>query len=118
MKTRRGDSGSGLCKSVPAIIPPCLSTNDKGVVSLTVYVQPRASRVTIVGLHDGRLKLAITAPPVEGQANSQVIAFLAKLFRLPKGAIALESGSLGRSNRLTLAGINLDQAAIILAPLL
>jgi len=99
-------------------IPPCLSANDQGLVSLSVYVQPRASRISVVGLHDGRLKLAITAPPVEGQANSQVIAFLAKLFRVPKGAITLESGSLGRSKRLTIAGISQDRAAATLAPLL
>jgi uncharacterized protein (TIGR00251 family) len=88
------------------------------VVSLNLYVQPRASRVGVVGLHDGKLKLAITSPPVEGQANLQVIAFLAKLFRVPKSAIALESGSQGRSKRLTIAGITLAEAARILSPLL
>lgn len=98
--------------------PPCLSANGAGLVSLAIYVQPRASRVAVVGLHDGRLKLAITSPPVEGQANSQVIAYLAKLFRVPKSAVSLESGSLGRSKRLTIAGISLAEATQILAPLL
>ncbi len=98
--------------------PPCLTADTTGLVSLTVYVQPRASRVGIVGLHDGRLKLAITAPPVEGQANLQVIAFLAKLFRVPKGGISLESGSQGRSKRLTIGGISLAEAAQTLAPFL
>jgi len=116
MKGRQGGTGSDLSNAAPP--PPCLSENAQGLVSLTVYVQPRASRVGIVGLHDGRLKLAITAPPVEGQANIQVIAFLAKLFRVAKGDISLESGSQGRSKRLSIAGISLEQAAIILAPLL
>jgi uncharacterized protein (TIGR00251 family) len=71
-----------------------------------------------MGLHDGKLKLAITSPPVEGQANSQVIGFLAKLFRVPKGAVVLESGSQGRSKRLTIAGLSLAEAAGVLAPLL
>ncbi|NTV12382.1 MAG: YggU family protein [Desulfobulbaceae bacterium] len=118
MNNRRDGFGAGLTKFALATIPPCLSENDQGLVSLTVYVQPRASRISVIGLHDGRLKLAITAPPVEGQANNQVIAFLAKLFRVAKGSISLESGSLGRSKRLTIAGISLEQAAIILAPLL
>lgn len=98
--------------------PPCLSANSQGVVSLTVYVQPRASRVGIVGLHDGQLKLAITSPPVEGQANTQVIAFLAKLFGVPKSSLTLESGSQNRSKRLTIAGIELARATAILSPLL
>lgn len=105
-------------KGATAVPPPCLGADATGLVSLSLYVQPRASRVGIVGLHDGRLKLAITSPPVEGQANSQVIAFLAKLFRVPKGAVNLESGSQGRSKRLTIGGISLDEAAQILAPFL
>lgn len=119
MKNGPDASGAGQAKSAPAAAPlPCLSANGEGLVSLSIYVQPRASRVGVVGLHDGRLKLAITAPPVEGQANLQVIAFLAKLFRVPKGGISLESGSQGRGKRLTIAGISLAEAARILSPLL
>ena len=116
---KKGPDAHGLAKSTgQQPPPPCLSANEAGLVSLAIYVQPRASRVGIVGLHDGRLKLAITSPPVEGQANSQVIAFLAKLFRVPKGAVNLESGSLGRSKRLTIGGLSLAGAIQILAPLL
>lgn len=119
MKNRPDGSDSGQAKSAPtAALPPCLSVNEAGLVSLSIYVQPRASRVGIVGLHDGRLKLAITSPPVEGQANSQVIAYLAKLFRVPKGGISLESGSQGRSKRLTIGGISLAEATQTLAPFL
>lgn len=103
-------------KSAPVAGPPCLSANSQGLVSLTVYVQPRASRVGIVGLHDGQLKLAITSPPVEGQANTQVIAFLAKLFGVPKSSLTLESGSQNRNKRLTIAGIELARATAILSP--
>lgn len=118
---KNGPDGSGLSRanSAPtAAPPPCLSESSAGLVSLSIYVQPRASRVGVVGLHDGRLKLAITSPPVEGQANSQVIAFLAKLFRVPKGGISLESGSQARSKRLTIGGISLAEAAKVLSPLL
>ncbi len=119
MKKGPDGPGSGSAKDAPANAPPpCLSANGAGLVSLSIYVQPRASRVGVIGLHDGRLKLAITAPPVEGQANSQVIAFLAKLFRVPKGSISLESGSQSRSKRLTIGGISLAEAARVLSPLL
>jgi len=112
-------TGPSQARSTPAAAaPPCLSADAAGLVSLNIYVQPRASRVGVVGLHDGRLKLAITSPPVEGQANNQVIAFLAKLFRVPKGGISLESGSQGRSKRLTIGGISLAEALQILAPFL
>jgi len=118
VKKGAAGSGSAPAETVPTTPLPCLSVNDEGLVSLCLYVQPRASRVGLVGLHDGRLKLAITSPPVEGQANSQVIGFLAKLFRVPKGGISLESGSQGRSKRLTIAGISLAEATQTLAPFL
>ena len=96
-------------------LPPCLSSHGEGEITLTLYVQPRASRTRITGLHDGSLRLALTAPPVEGQANRQVISFLAKLFRVPKNAVTIAGGEQGRTKRLHIAGISLDQAAAIQA---
>ncbi len=97
---------------------PCLSSHGESEIALTIYVQPRASRTRITGLHDGSLRLALTAPPVEGQANRQVISFLAKLFRVPKNAITITGGEQGRTKRLHVAGISLGEASTILEPLL
>jgi len=98
--------------------PPCLTSLGEKEISLTLYVQPRASRTRITGLHDGNLRLALTSPPVEGQANRQVISFLAKLFRIPKSAVTITGGEQGRTKRLRLSGISLGEAATILGPLL
>jgi uncharacterized protein (TIGR00251 family) len=102
----------------PSSLPPCLSGQGEREIILAVYVQPRASRARVAGLHDGSLKLALTAPPVEGQANRQVISFLAKLFRVPKTAIVIISGEQGRTKRVRISGITPDEAAAILVPLL
>jgi len=99
-------------------LPPCLSSQGEGEITLTLYVQPRASRTRITGLHNGCLRLALTSPPVEGQANRQIISFLAKIFRVPKSAVTIAGGERGRTKRLRVAGISLGQAAAILAPLL
>jgi uncharacterized protein YggU (UPF0235/DUF167 family) len=40
-------------------------------VELLVLVQPRASRTKVLGEHDGRLKIALAAPPVDGEANAR-----------------------------------------------
>ncbi|MAR90785.1 MAG: YggU family protein [Pseudomonadales bacterium] len=63
-------------------------------------LQPRASRNEIVGEHGAELKIRITAPPVEGQANARLTAFLATEFGVPKSGVLLESGATGRSKRV------------------
>lgn len=69
-------------------------------VRLRLYVQPRASRDAFVGDHDGELKVAITAPPLDGKANAHLIKFLARAFRVAKSQVVLEKGELGRHKQL------------------
>ncbi|PJG82428.1 DUF167 family protein YggU [Caviibacterium pharyngocola] len=67
---------------------------------LRIFLQPKASRDSIQGLHNNELKIAVTAPPVEGQANAHLIKFLSKLFNVPKSAILLEKGELNRHKQV------------------
>ena len=55
-----------------------------------------ASWDAVVGLLGDELKVAITAPPVDGQANKHLIKFLSKQFKVPKGSIIVEKGLLNR----------------------
>ncbi len=92
--------------------------SDGTSVSLSIHVQPKASRTRIVGLHGDAVKLCITSPPVDGKANAAVIQFLAKLFKIPKTAVTLASGVASRDKRLILAGISAAQAEAMLQPFL
>ena len=67
---------------------------------LRIFLQPKASRDQIVGLHDNELKIAITAPPVDGQANAHLLKYLSKLFKVPKSSIVLEKGELQRHKQI------------------
>ncbi|WP_140919844.1 DUF167 family protein YggU [Limnobaculum xujianqingii] len=69
-------------------------------IILRLYIQPKASRDQIVGLHGEELKVAITAPPVDGQANAHLVKFLAKQFRVAKGMVTIEKGELGRHKQV------------------
>ena len=62
--------------------------------------QPKASRDSIVGLHGDELKVAITAPPVDGQANAHLTKYLAKQFRVAKSQVIIEKGELGRHKQV------------------
>ncbi|MGY3854256.1 DUF167 family protein YggU [Aeromonas aquatilis] len=78
-------------------MPAVLQQGDELVLHLVI--QPKASRDQIIGLHGEELKVAITAPPVDGQANSHLIKFLAKQFKVAKvakGQVTIVRGELGR----------------------
>ncbi len=72
-------------------------------------VQPRASRNAVVGVIGDAVKLAITAPPVDGKANQAVIDYLAKLFSVPKSAITILSGETGRNKLIAVRGLSAEQ---------
>ena len=76
-----------------------VSTCADGLV-LRLYIQPKASRDSIVGLHGDELKVAITAPPVDGQANAHLNIYLAKQFRVAKSQVNIEKGELGRHKQV------------------
>ncbi|WP_086981441.1 DUF167 family protein YggU [Vibrio aphrogenes] len=73
---------------------------------LRVYIQPKASRDAIVGLHGDELKIAITAPPIDGKANAYLSKYLAKQFKVAKGAVSVEKGELGRHKTIRILSPN------------
>lgn len=73
---------------------------------LRVYVQPRSSRNRIYGIHGDSLKVAITAPPLEGRANKAIILLFAKLFSVPKKDVTLLAGEQSRIKTLLFSGLS------------
>lgn len=67
---------------------------------LQLYIQPKASRDQVVGLHCDAIKLAITAPPVDGKANAHVLKLLAQWFGVAKNQVELQRGELSRHKQL------------------
>jgi uncharacterized protein len=75
----------------------------EGVV-LRVLVQPRASRTRVICEHDGRLKIALAAPPVDGEANAALLLFLSERLGLKRAALSLEDGVTSRRKRVLARG--------------
>jgi len=71
-----------------------------------VHAQPGAKRDRVAGDFNGRLKIALAAPPVDGKANAHLMKFLAKLLGVPKSAIALVSGETMRDKRLRIDSVS------------
>ena len=67
---------------------------------LDCHLQPKASCDEFAGLHGERLKIRLTAPPVDGKANAKLLAFLADVFAVSKSQVSLESGQQSRQKRV------------------
>jgi len=83
---------------------------------LAVHVQPKASRDRIDGTHGERLKVRITAPPVDGRANEHLLKFLACEFGVPRRQVVLVSGETGRSKRIRIERPARLPAGLVVAP--
>ena len=71
-------------------------------ILLQVFVQPRASKDLIVGLHGDLLKIKVAAPPVDGQANKRCIQFLAKCLSVPRSRLQIIAGQNSRNKKILL----------------
>ena len=87
---------------------------DNGI-RFKVRVQPRSSKNQIVGDTEGALKVKLTAPPVEGEANQALIAYLATVFKVAKRDIVLAKGELSRHKIVEIKGITAEEFAKIIS---
>ena len=87
-----------------------MSTNpSEGRTLLDVWIQPKAAKDEVVGFYDNALKVRVTAPPVEGKANKQLIKILSERLGVPAGRIHLRSGRTGRRKTVEIVGVSRDE---------
>lgn len=79
-----------------------------GAVAVELLVQPRASRPRVGPLHGDRLKLAVTAPPVDGEANAAVIEAVAEALALPRSAVEVIAGPSSRRKTIRVRGLSVE----------
>ncbi len=81
---------------------------------MLVHAQPGAKRDRIVGEFNGRLKIALAAPPVDGKANAALAKFLAKSLGVSKSSVSLVSGETMRDKRLRITSVSAAQLTALL----
>ena len=80
-----------------------------GGVTFSVKVHPRAKKNAVTGELGDALKVALTAPPVEGRANEACIEFFAKLLKVPQSSVTIASGQASRNKVIRVAGVTAEQ---------
>ena len=78
-----------------------------GALVVDVIVQPRASRPGVGPAVGDRLRVAVTAAPVEGEANAAVVELLAAAFGVRRGDVSILRGQTGRRKTVRIAGATL-----------
>lgn len=83
-------------------------------LTIDILVQPRASRAKIGPRHDGRIKVAVTAPPVDGEANAAVIELIARALGVARSSVEVIAGHGSRRKTLRIANATLAQLEALL----
>jgi uncharacterized protein len=83
----------------------CIAAHIRGA-SIAIQVEPRASKTKIVAEIDGWLKVRVAAPPVDGAANQEIVTWLSKQLKVPKGHIEILSGERGRKKVILVSGMS------------
>ena len=77
--------------------------------TISIRVQPRASRNAVVGWTGDTLNIRLTAPPVEGAANAACLAFLADLLDLPQAQLEILQGARSRTKVVQITGLRQEE---------
>lgn len=85
-------------------------SGDSGAVRLRVRLTPRASRDEVTLRPDGSLAVRVTAPPVDGRANTALERAVASALRIAPSRVALVRGARSREKTLLVEG--LDEQAV------
>jgi uncharacterized protein len=95
---------------------PAWLREEGGALTLELLIQPRASRTRVAGEHDGRLKLQLAAPPVDGEANAALVEFLAGALGVRKADVTLRRGEAGRRKSVRVTGVTAEAVVAALQP--
>lgn len=84
-------------------------------VLFKVRVQPRAAKNELAGFFEGALRVRVTAPPVEGEANEACRSLLAKVLGVPRSSVEIIGGRAGRNKLVQVAGLGREQVFKLLS---
>jgi len=83
------------------------------VTVLKIKIFPRASQDQISGfMEDGTIKMRLTAPPVDGKANHQLIKFLSEILEVPTSKIEIVTGKTNHTKLVKIIGVKTEVVKI------
>lgn len=91
-----------------------IKQNKRGI-TLSIVVTPRSTSNSVAGTIDGRLKIKLTSPPVDGQANVGLINYLSKLLKIKKSSIEILKGETSKKKTVLIEGLGKEKLLSIIS---
>ena len=85
-------------------------------VKISLRVYPNASRNEMVGFTDGILRVKISAPPIKGKANRELVIFLSRLLGVGKDSVNIIKGHTTRNKVVAIDGLSREEVMKRLSP--
>ena len=108
--TKSGSQNGESSQSSPNVQLP-VSTTKSGLISIAIHAKPSAKESAVAGVSDTAVEVQISAPPKDGEANTELVRFMAETLGLKRSQIALDKGSKSREKTLLLdadCGLTVD----------
>jgi uncharacterized protein (TIGR00251 family) len=86
----------------------------KDRINLSVYVVPRSSKTEVIGLYGDFLKIKLKSPPVDNEANEELIRYISEKLKISKSNIRIVSGQTQKKKILSLFGGTIDKIKTLL----
>jgi len=83
-------------------------------IRMTVHVKPRSAETKLIIEADGEITLHVTAPPLEGKANKEIVKWLAKKFGKSSSQVRLIAGLHSKTKIIEILDVNQAEVEKIL----
>lgn len=90
-------------------------TERASTVRFSVQVRPRSSRCAVLGVREGALQVALTAPPADGAANAELVTLIARALDVRRSDVVIAMGASSRGKLLQVNGIGTDEVRLRLS---
>ena len=91
-------------------------SSQKSQSRISIRVYPGAARNEVVGFSNGVLRVKVSAPPVKGKANRELVAFLSQLLGVSQDSISIIKGHTSRNKIITIYDLSQEAALRLLLP--
>ncbi|XP_012270131.1 UPF0235 protein C15orf40 homolog [Orussus abietinus] len=95
-------------EKVEQVLPGAVSVGKNGTVNIKIQAKPGAKHNNITEITDDVVGVAISAPPVEGEANTELVKYLASILGVRKSDVSLDRGAKSRHKTVIVAGITME----------
>ncbi|XP_059177139.1 UPF0235 protein C15orf40 homolog isoform X2 [Physella acuta] len=99
-KTKKGSVSTPSSAGATTSEDSAVTVHSDGSILIKILAKPGAKQNSVTGVTEEGVGVQISAPPVEGEANTELVKYISKVLDLRKSDIQLDKGSKSRNKIL------------------